>query len=475
MSNEPVYAPLRVPLRSNSLLDNLRMTFASFAFRFMLKYVVILGAAVFAVMLSLYASYSYRYFSENEALIGAQLDELSSRFEKDGVLGEVHLPNKSLFEGENYYLLVDTQGHKVAGNLEVWPEALLADWAAVMRKAWLGGNNEPASSVMLGSVRNLSGGYRLLVARDYHSVFFIESIIGGVMVRSMLITIMLGALGGIAVGARSVRNVNRINEAITEIISGESQRIPVAEMHGDFRMLAIHFNQLLDQIQALVMGMRQVTDNVAHDLRTPLTRIRNHLASLQQAVSDGPGREIVQTLLIEADGLMATFNALLRIAQVESGQRRSGFRIVDLQLILADLVELYEPLAVEKRQSVVAQMPETVEVMGDRDLLFQAFANLLDNAIKYTPAEGSIRVRVWRDSDDVAVVEISDSGAGISDEDRDKVFRRFYRVETSRSTHPGNGLGLSLVKAVVSLHRANITLSDGAPGLVVTVRLPVRS
>jgi len=472
MSKEYTAVPVGTSIRSNSLLENLRMTFASLAFRFMLKYVVVLGAAVFAVMLSLYASYSYRYFSENEGLIGAQLEELANRFERSGELGEVHLRNNALPTGENFYLLVDNQGRKVAGNLDTWPQALLDDWVAVVRRAWFGASSRAPSSTMLGQVRDLTGGYRLLVARDYQAVFFVESVIGGVMVRSMLITIMLGALGGIAVGARSVRNVNRMNEAITQIIAGETERIPIAEMHGDFRTLAVHFNQLLDQIQALVMGMRQVTDNVAHDLRTPLTRIRNHLASLQQASIAGPAREIVQTLLIEADGLLATFNALLRIAQVESGQRRSGFRVVDLRLILADLVELYEPLAVEKRQSVVAQIPDALEVMGDRDLLFQAFANLLDNAIKYTPADGSIQVRAWRDPDSAAVVEITDSGAGISDEDRDKVFRRFYRVEASRSTHPGNGLGLSLVKAVVSLHRASITLSDGAPGLVVTVRLP---
>lgn len=473
MSKDPNPSYMAAPVtKRNSLLENLRMTFASFAFRFMLKYVVALSAAVFAVMLSLYASYSYRYFSENEALIGKQLNELSDRFEKSGALGEVHLQSKSLIGGENYYLLVDQQGRKLDGNLDAWPQTLLADWPSVVRKARFGESSYTPSSTMLGQVRDLKGGYRLLVARDYSGVFLVEGVIGGVMVRSMLITILLGALGGIAVGARSVRNVYRINNAITQIISGELDRIPVSEMHGDFRMLAVHFNQLLDRIQALVMGMRQVTDNVAHDLRTPLTRIRNHLASLQQATLEAPARDIVQTLLIEADGLLATFNALLRIAQVESGQRRSGFRSLDLRVILADLVELYEPLAVEKRQSVVAQMPDELEVMGDRDLLFQAFANLLDNAIKYTPADGSIQVRAWRDPDDVAVVEITDSGAGIPDEDRDKVFRRFYRVETSRSTHPGNGLGLSLVKAVVSLHRASIALGDGAPGLVVTVRLP---
>lgn len=148
---------------------------------------------------------------------------------------------------------------------------------------------------------------------------------------------------------------------------------------------------------------------------------------------------------------------------------------MDLQVILADLVELYEPLAMEKQQSLVAQIPGTLQVVGDRDLLFQAFANLLDNAIKYTPREGSIRLRSWRREDGGAVVELTDTGEGIPQADREKVFRRFYRVEASRGTQPGNGLGLSLVKAVVSLHRAQIDLDDGAPGLVVRISLPAVS
>lgn len=454
-----------------SWLATLRMAFASLTFRFMLRYVIGLSGVVFLVMVALYASYSYNYFADSEKLIESQLNELADRYERTGSLGQVELSSNSLLGSATHYLLVDAQGHKVAGNIDVWPTGLLNSWIQVQRAGPLKGFS-PETAIQLGLARELPSGYRLLVVRDYTAILAIERIIGVVMARIMLATVFLGALGGLVVAGRSMHSVLQINQSITRIISGDlSERIPVTESRGDFRLLTLHFNQLLDRLQTLIESMRQVTDNIAHDLRTPLTRIRNHLAELQKDAPP-PMSDTVHTLLVEADALLVTFNALLRIAQVESGQRRSGFRSVDLQVILADLVELYEPLASEKRQSIIARIDEPLPLQGDRDLLFQAFANLLDNAIKYTPLDGVIRLRAWCESDGWIAVELVDSGSGIPDADREKVFRRFYRVEASRGTHPGNGLGLSLVKAVMSLHQAQISLGDGAPGLAVLVRLP---
>lgn len=457
--------------RLRTASGNVRAVFASLAFRFMLRYVLGLSAAVFCVMAVLYASYSYRYYTENETLLSQQLTELAARYRSDGHLHHVQLPSDPIGEASLRYLLVDANGRKLAGDAQAWPADMLRSWFDLKQRTHFV-NIRSEQPLILGKYRDLPDGNRLLVLRSYDDILTMERLIGGVMVRCVIVTILLGISGGVVVAARSVRSLARINDAIAGIIAGNlSERIPIADSRGDYKLLSMHFNQLLDRIQALMESLRQVTDNVAHDLRTPLTRIRNHLASLQQTV-EPPIRDTVHSLLQEADSLLATFNALLRIAQVESGQRRSEFRCVDLQVILADLVELYEPLAMEKQQSLVAKIPGTLYVVGDRDLLFQAFANLLDNAIKYTPPEGSIRLCSWQTEEGGAVVELIDSGEGIPVADREKVFRRFYRVEASRGAQPGNGLGLSLVKAVVSLHRAHIALEDGAPGLVVRICLP---
>src|SRR5690606_9255841 len=461
-----------MPIKQKSWLEKLRAVFASFAFRFMLRYVVGLSAAVLLVMVSLYATYSYQYFVDHERIIDDQLHDLSLRIERGENLEQVSLLPPPPVRGENYFLLLDAGGNKIAGNLNAWPKNLYQNWWDLKSSTFFTGEELPALTWMFGKSETLADGRKLLVVRDYGDILMIERYISHVAVRSALLTILLGALGGICMATRSIRNVDHINQSIARIIAGNlSERIPAAELRGDFKVLAMHFNQLLDRVQGLMEGMRQVTDNIAHDLRTPLTRMRNQIADLMQA-APAPVCDQVPVLLNEADALLSTFNALLRIAQIESGQRRSGFRQTDLQVILADLIELYEPLAMEKRQSMVAQINEPLLVAGDRDLLFQAFANLIDNAIKYTPPEGSIRLSAHREPDGSARVELCDSGEGIPEEDRCKVFRRFYRVEASRSAQPGNGLGLSLVAAVVRLHHADIMLADGAPGLLVTVRLP---
>jgi signal transduction histidine kinase len=195
------------------------------------------------------------------------------------------------------------------------------------------------------------------------------------------------------------------------------------------------------------------------------------LAGLQAAMPSD-AQPTVQAVIDEADGLLATFNALLRIAQIESGQRISGFQRLDLSKIVHDVIELYDPLAVDKDIEIVAHLSQPLMLAGDRDLLFQAFANLLDNAIKYTPEHGKVRVDATIEPGKLQIV-IADSGPGVPAEERDKIFRRFYRVEASRGEQPGNGLGLSLVQAVIHLHSGSIVVDDNQPGLRVSVHLPV--
>lgn len=451
----------------------LKKIFASYAFRFMFGYVAALSLLVLAVLVTITLSYSHHYYSEAERSVEDELGVLEERYRRRGAEGvEALMAEREDRDSVYYYLVADAQRRKLAGNMPHWPEREHSDsWWRLqfeVSASW----HDVSDDNLIISTRQLADGTRLLAARNWGDVVRIERLLRDMLIRSVVAMVVLGMLGGMVIAGLNVGYVDKVNRTAQGIMSGDlSNRIPVGKARGEFRELVQNLNKLLDRTQTLMAGIRQVSDNIAHDLRTPLTRLRNHLAALQGEV--GPGcQERVQAMLEEADGLLATFNALLRIAQVESGNRRSDFSPVDVNVILQDVVELYEPLAAEKRITVAAELGPLPGLSGDRDLLFQAFANLLDNAIKYTPAGGSIRI----DSearDGGVQVRVADTGIGIPSDDLDKVFRRFYRVEASRSEQAGNGLGLSLVQAVVNLHRGSIALANRAPGLTVSVQLPV--
>lgn len=267
-----------------------------------------------------------------------------------------------------------------------------------------------------------------------------------------------------------VKRINMIASTATRIIdtSDLSQRIPVDAHWDDISKLSTLLNTMLTEIEQLVKGVRTLSDNIAHDLRHPLTRLRNHIETMRKT-ADGKLHADLTQLMGECDALLTTFQALLRISNIESGKRHADFQEVDLTRLIADVVELYEPLAADKAIALRCQAcPLTVT--GNKDLLFQAFANLVDNAIKYTPKTGQIDIALSNGGDQSRVV-IRDSGQGVSDEHKESVFRRFYRVEGSRSAH-GSGLGLSLVAAIIKLHKGLIQLHDNKPsGLIVTVTL----
>jgi signal transduction histidine kinase len=306
------------------------------------------------------------------------------------------------------------------------------------------------------------------VGRDMQELDATRSLIVRAIAWGLAITVMMALAGGIMLSRRTMRRLEAINETSRRIMQGDlSRRIPTRSTDDDFDQLADNLNGMLDTIEELMEDVRRVTDNVAHDLRTPLTRLRNRLENLKS--DNDADKSSIEAALADADGLLDTFNALLRIASIESGRRRAAFKSIPLDDVVRDVTELYEPLAEQKQQKLDVSVSDDVRIQGDRDLLFQAFANLLDNAIKYTPRGGSIRVTL----DDGASgprIRIIDSGPGIPQQCRDQVFKRFFRLEESRHT-PGNGLGLSLVEAVARLHNASIKLG-GEPGLDVSLAFP---
>ncbi len=453
---------------------NLKRILASLTFKFMFSYVAGLSVVVFIVLALVFASFSSNYFRSAHDAVQAESIRLEEIFRNEGIaaLEQALLSPQAGHNIERfYYLLTDAQRQRIAGDMKKWPTDSYENWAALEYSVSFG-DAWRTDEHMITAVKHLPDGKWLVVARNYTDFIVFEQIILSMLLRTMFITIALGAIGGAVVAGRSLRNMETINRTVQSIMDGDlSQRVAVRNSSGDFRRLGTTFNRMLDRIQALMDGVRQVTDNIAHDLRTPLTRLRNHLAGLQAAMPSD-AQPTVQAVIDEADGLLATFNALLRIAQIESGQRISGFQRLDLSKIVHDVIELYDPLAVDKDIEIVAHLSQPLMLAGDRDLLFQAFANLLDNAIKYTPEHGKVRVDATIEPGKLQIV-IADSGPGVPAEERDKIFRRFYRVEASRGEQPGNGLGLSLVQAVIHLHSGAIVVDDNQPGLRVSVHLPV--
>lgn len=249
-----------------------------------------------------------------------------------------------------------------------------------------------------------------------------------------------------------------------------TQRIHDPQGGREVLSLITVLNQMLDEIEQLMHSVRTASDNIAHDLRHPLTRLRNHLEELREGAADCPQeQQKVADLVVECDQLLGTFQAILRISNIETGRRHGGFREVNLTQLVEDVIELYEPFAAQKNITILTDAFPT-KSMGDKDLLFQALTNLVDNAIKYTPEGGTIDVSIMPMGEKSRIV-ISDTGRGVPDEHKPNIFRRFYRADPSR-TMPGTGLGLSLVAAIITLHQGTITLSDTDPhGLTVTITL----
>jgi signal transduction histidine kinase len=277
---------------------------------------------------------------------------------------------------------------------------------------------------------------------------------------------------GVTLGRAILRRVDTISRTAGEIMAGDlSQRVPLSDRNDEFDALADRLNTMLDRVQHLIKGIREVTDNIVHDLRSPLTRLRNRLEiTVRKHRSEQEYAQAIHCGIEDAESLIKTFNALLGIAQAKAGNYRTQWGPVGLDRLASDLVALYRPVAEEKEQTLEFQDSGSVKITGSRDLLAQAISNLLENATKYTPEGGSIRLQLRRSAGAVEVV-VSDTGPGIPESEREHVLERFVRLESSRHT-PGNGLGLSLVKAVSKLHKAELLLGDASPGLVVTIRFP---
>jgi signal transduction histidine kinase len=325
-----------------------------------------------------------------------------------------------------------------------------------------------------GRVFPLAGDFQLLVARDVDERYKTEKLFTTTLPWSLLLMMVLGLVGGGLISRNLLTRLDSINRTSREIMAGDlTQRIPVTRTGDEFDELASNLNRMLDRTERLMRGMRDVTDSIAHDLRTPLNRLRNRLEGVLSHV-DSESREGkgIGAAVDETDQLIGTFNALLLIAEAEAGVAREAMAPVDLPVVVEGVVELYDPVAEEKGISLHVAPSGTVTIAGNKRLISQALANLLDNAIKYTPSGGEVIVAV-EDTPAGVALSVADNGPGIPAEARAHVLERFVRLEASRNS-PGTGLGLSLVAAVARLHDARLDLEDNKPGLKATLIFPGR-
>lgn len=448
---------------------------------------------VYLTVFALFAAFLLGYFALNTRrlvteqitdTVNAEITGLSEQYRLGGIRRLVLVvDSRARRPGSSLYLVTTFAGVALAGNVTSLPPGTLDNpgWleTAYRRLDETEGSEHGAHEALV-RVFQLPGGFRLLVGRDLEERERLYNIVLSAGRWSIGIVIVLGLAGGLFVTRRVLRRVDAMTETTRTIMAGDlGERLPVAGTGDEIDRLAENLNVMLERIEALMSGLKQVSDNIAHDLKTPLTRLRNRAEqALRTAKTEAAYRTALEATIEESDGLISTFNALLMIARAESGQAREDMKEFDAAEIAHDIGELYEPLAEEKGIALKVEAEVPAPVKGNRELVSQALANLVDNAIKYaTPrcaaaaAAGPEIVVRARGEGDRILLTVADRGPGIPEADRARAVERFVRLEQSRS-QPGSGLGLSLAAAVARLHGGELILADNEPGLKCIIALP---
>jgi signal transduction histidine kinase len=396
---------------------------------------------------------------------------LSDHYSVGGLPSLIEAINDRLTEnvdGDAIYLLIDPLGNRITGNLDQWPLGL------DQTDAWyeLPVTRRGTNSVALLRAYALSSGDQLLVGRDVRSRTELRQLLRDGLLWAMGIMVALGLLGAVVIRSMFRRMIRDISTTTRAISRGDlSRRVKITGNGDEFDELADNINDMLDRITRLMDGVRQVSNSIAHDLRTPITRARARLEDAGlHAHSPEDLKSAIERATGDLDAIMAVFQALLRIAEIEAGSRRSAFAEMDLVPLLTDIDELYHAVAEERGLTLVTSISGPLPFWGDRELMQQAISNLLDNALKFT-APGTIISFTAKIDDGMIEIAIGDRGPGISAEDRERATDRFFRAESARNT-PGSGLGLALVAAVAQVHNGTLRLLDNQPGLRAVITCP---
>jgi signal transduction histidine kinase len=441
--------------------------------RFAMMYAVVFGVSSFALAFSLWYSTVGLLQRQVESAIRSDGAALTSMYAKGGLarlesaLGERLSEN---VDGDRIYLLLDANGARLAGNMDSLPRGIRA------MDSWfeLPVRRQGMTATVLLQAYSLAGGGELVVGRDVRARTELRNVLSDGLLWAMGIMFGLGVGGALLIRSLFRRMMRDIAATTRAIARGDlARRVPKTGDGDEFDELATIINDMLDRITRLMDGVRQVSNAIAHDLRTPITRARARLEDAAMHAKTPDDLQLaIERATIDLDGIVGVFEALLRIAEIEAGSRRAAFAGIDLAPVLHDLDDLYHVVAEERGLRLETNIARFLPLLGDRDLIQQAVANLLDNALKFARAGTAISFNA-RQEDTSIVITIADRGPGISDKDRARATERFFRAESARHTS-GSGLGLALVAAVAQLHNGSLHLADNHPGLRAIISLPGR-
>lgn len=457
--------------------------FRTSSFRHALLYAALTGFCFLVLFGVIFWSTAHFMRHQIDDSVSSEIDEIRADSRAGGAAGMAAVVQGLARHSSGFvYLLQDASGAVLAGNLPgIDPVVGAREWGEARdspKGLSIGSPNGSPNASSYAAIRGrglLVGGNYLFVGWSTLQLRAMEDMIVSAFLWGLAASLALALAGGVVTSGRLLRRIESVSETSRNIIDGDLQRrVPVTKTADEFDHLAGSINAMLDRIQSLMDGLRQVTTDIAHDMRTPLTRLRQRLETAQHSpLNAAQLRDMLAATVVEIDAILEVFGALLRIAQIDSGARRAAFRVVPLGDVLHTALELYRPAVEEKIQTLDEAVGANLMVLGDRDLLLQLFANLLENAVRHSPAGARLGLTALQTAATIDV-SVTDDGPGIPSEQRARVLQRFYRLETSRTT-PGSGLGLSLSLAIVNLHEATLTLADNRPGLRVTVSLPVSS
>ena len=461
-------------------MAGLRAMFSTTAARLSALYVLLFAICAIILVFYMTASSVRAVVNQTQDAIDDDLSSLTVVYERGGIPSLVRaIDRRSRQPGANLYLIADPAGRILAGNVKSLDVGILdlRGWTeepfAYSRYGAEEGSEHERRAI--ARLMTLPNGLILLIGKDLGEPERFREVVRRSLAFALTLMVAGGLLIWFFVGRRALKRIEAVSNASQRIMAGDlSQRLPVSGAGDEFDRLAGNLNAMLNKISELNEGVRQVSDNIAHDLKTPLARLRNRAeAALSKDRTKADYRAALEQTIAESDALIRTFNAILMISRLESGYSQEGMAAVDLRALVEDIVELYEPLAEEAGARMDVEKGGPAPMTGNRELISQAIGNIIDNAIKYAGSNGSepaVSVAIAKAGGNVTVT-VRDNGPGIPNGDRERVTERFVRLEESR-TQPGSGLGLALVKAVMKMHRGRLELGDAKPGLKVRLVFP---